>query len=176
MSIKKFKEYFKEQDEGFLVDEILTIYKTFETIKEYYDYKINYQNLDQIAQKYKRVLKKQLCPSRGFPELKYSIARRAISDFKKVCPNPYAIIDIQLTFVEYGVQCTLQYGDIDERFYNSMGSMFQKCLEDMQKYELLTAFEKRCHLIWEKTESMGWGFGDQITYLCDKFFQKSYVT
>ena len=49
-----------------------------------------------------------------FPELNYSVARKAISDFKKINSNPTAVIGLQLAYVEYGVECTLEYGDIDE--------------------------------------------------------------
>ncbi len=129
MNLKNFKKYLEEKDDEFLRDEILTLYKTFEVVREYYDFRIEPQSIDEIIQKYKAILEEQFCPARGFPELKYSIARKAISDFKKVCRDPVAIIDLQLTYVEYGVKCTLQYGDIDERFYSSMESMFRTSLE-----------------------------------------------
>ena len=151
-------------------DEILALYKTFDVVREYYDPRIEPQSIKEIAQKYKIILEEQLYPSRGFPELKYSIARKAISDFKKVCRDPAAIIDLQLTYVEYGVKCTLQYGDIDERFYSSMESMFHAFLEDMKDHGLLDMFAARCEEIQEKTAHMGWGFGIAVTDLYDEYF------
>ena len=170
MNLKNFKKYTQEKDDEFLRDEILTLYKTFDVVREYYDFRIEPQSIDEIIQKYKAILEEQFCPARGFPELKYSIARKAISDFKKVCCDPCAIIDLQLTYVEYGVKCTLQYGDIDERFYSSMESMFRASLEDMKEHGLLNMFETRCEEVQEKTSDIGWGFGDCVTDLFEEFF------
>jgi hypothetical protein len=170
VNLKKFKKYLEEKDDEFLRDEILTLYKTFDVVREYYDPRIEPQSINEIAQKYKTILEEQFYPSRGFPELKYSVVRKAISDFKKICRDPTAIIDLQLTYVEYGVKCTLQYGDIDERFYSSMESMFRSCLEDMEEHGLLDMFEERCGEIQEKTADMGWGFGIAVTDLYEEYF------
>jgi len=37
MNLKKFKKYLEEKDDEFLRDEILTLYKTFDVVREYYD-------------------------------------------------------------------------------------------------------------------------------------------
>ena len=163
----------KTQDEEWLRDELLTLYKAFESVREFYIPQIEPESTRQLIEKYKKILEKQFCPhssKRDFPELNYSIARKAISDFKKVNSNPCVVIDLQLTYVEYGVRCTLEYGDIDARFYDSMESMFRKTLKDMEKYELLDLFQKRCLVIQRDTSDLGWGFGDAITELCEEYF------
>lgn len=173
MSMKKFKDYLKTQDDESLRDELLTLYKTFEVVREFYTPRIEPSNIEKVIDKYKQVLEEQFCPQSAkwdFPELNYSVARKAISDFKKINSNPIAVIDLQLAYVEYGVECTLEYGDIDERFYNSMESMFRKTLKDMEEHGLLDLFEKRCLLIQQKTRDLGWGFGDAITELCEEYF------
>lgn len=173
MSMKKFKDYLKTQDDESLRDELLMLYKTFEVVREFYTPRIEPSNIEKVIDKYKQVLEEQFCPQSAkwdFPELNYSVARKAISDFKKINSNPTAVIDLQLAYVEYGVECTLEYGDIDERFYNSMESMFRKTLKDMEEHGLLDLFEKRCLLIQQKTRGLGWGFGDAITELCEEYF------
>jgi len=173
VSVKKFKEYLSTQDDDFLRDELLTLYKTFEVVSQFYAPRIEPLSADKVVEKYKKVLEEQFCPKSpkwDFPELNYSVARKAISDFKKVNSDPKAIIDLQLTYVEYGVECTLEYGDIDERFYNSMESMFRKTLKDMEEHGLLDLFEKRCLAIQHKTHDLGWGFGDAITELYEEYF------
>ena len=75
-----------------------------------------------------------------------------------------------MTYVEYGVECTLEYGDIDARFYDSMESMLRKSLEDMKSHDLLNTFKGRFSLIHKKTENMGWGFGDAISDLFEEFY------
>lgn len=173
MSIKKFKEYLNVQDDDFLRDELLTLYKAFEVVRQFYTPRIEPLDVEKVIQEYKEVLEEQFCPKSAkwdFPELDYLVARKAISDFKKVNSDPKAIIDLQLTYVEYGIKCTLEYGDIDERFYNSMESMFRKTLKDMEEHGLLGLFEKRCMAIQRQTRDLGWGFGDAITELCEEYF------
>ena len=174
MSMKKFKDYLKTQDDESLRDELLMLYKTFEVVREAYTPRIDPSNIEKVIDKYKQVLKEQFWPQsakRDLPKLNYSVARKAISDFKKINPNPMAIIDLQMTYVEYGVKCTLEYRDIDERFYISMESMFHKTLKDIKKNGLLDQFEKRCLEIQQKTRDLGWGFGAAITEICMEYFR-----
>lgn len=172
MTIKKLKEHFQKQEQESLLGEILTLYKTFDAVKEYYDSRLELTATHDISQRYKKILEEQFCPKKGFPELRYSVARKAISDFKKVSSNYLDVLDLQLTYVEYGVKCTLDYGDIDERFYNSMESMFEKTLKDMDEYGVLKTFQKRCLNIHTQTQWMGWGFGDAIESLYKDFFEE----
>lgn len=173
MNVKKFKEYLINQDDDFLRDELLTLYKTFEVVRQFYTPRIEPSDVEKVVQKYKEVLKEQFCPKSAkwdFPKLNYFVARKAISDFKKVNSDLKASIDLQLTYVEYGVKCTLEYGDIDERFYNSMESMFRKTLKDMEEHGLLDQFETRCLTIQRQTRDLGWGFGGAITELYEEYF------
>jgi hypothetical protein len=172
MTIKKLKEHFQNRDQESLLDEILGLYKTFNAVKEYYDSRLEPNAPHEISQRYKKILEEQFCPKKGFPELKYSVARKSISDFKKVCSDHLSVLDLQLTYVEYGVKCTLDYGDIDERFYNSMESMFEKTLKEMEEYGVLKNFQPRCFKIHKQTEWMGWGFGDAIKDLYNNYFEE----
>ncbi|HAB99599.1 MAG TPA: hypothetical protein DCE71_07250 [Parachlamydiales bacterium] len=176
MSVRKFKEYLNTQDDDFLRDELLTLYKTFDVVRQFYTPRIEPSDVEKVVQKYKEILEEQFCPKTAkwdFPELNYSVARKAISDFKKVNSDPKAIIDLQLTYVKYGVKCTLEYGDIDERFYNSMESMFHKALKDMDEHGLLDQFKTRCLTIQRQTRDLGWGFGDAVTELCEEYFSST---
>lgn len=100
MDIKKFKAFLKSQDEECLREELLTLYKTFNAVQEFYAPRIEPANIEKVVEKYKQILEKQFYPKKGFPSLNYSIARKAISDFKKITSDIAAIIDLQLTYVE----------------------------------------------------------------------------
>lgn len=49
MTIKKLKEYFQKQDTESLLDEIATLYKTFDVVKEYYDSRLQPAGPHEIA-------------------------------------------------------------------------------------------------------------------------------
>lgn len=170
MDIKKFKDFLRCQDEECLREELLTLYRTFNAVKEFYGPRVEPTNVEKVIEKYKQILEKQFYPKKGFPPLNYSIARKAISDFKKISSDITAIIDLQLTYVEYGVDCTLEYGDIDARFYDSMESMFRKTLKDAYENGFLDQFKDRFLDIQERAGDLGWGFGDAITELCEEYF------
>ena len=76
-------------------------------------------------------------------------------------------------YVENGVEFTCDYGDIDERFYNSMESMFESTLKFIQKNNLGKDFNTRCKKIVDDTDGIGWGFHDQLGYLYNLYFLHS---
>lgn len=170
MQIKKLREALRQRDPNDLRDDIIMLYRKFDLVRYYYDLQLNNNAADTLLKKYKKILEKQFFPKNGEPELKYSIARSAISEFKRVCNDHQATIDLELTFVEYGVKYTLEYGDINARFYHSMASMFQKALKDMEEEGLLDLYESRCRQILKNTEHLGWGFGDEVEYLYATYF------
>jgi len=71
-----------------------------------------------------------------------------------------------MTYVENGVRFTCEYGDIDERFYNSMESALEE-LADLLRgpgREVYPRFPDRLAKVEEKTNGIGWGFHD---FICD---------
>ena len=69
-------------------------------------------------------------------------------------------------YVETGVSYTDNYGDINERFYLSMESMFEKALKLIISNGLTVPFRVRCLNIVDDTADMGWGFHDQPYDTC----------
>ena len=49
-----------------------------------------------------------------------------------------------LYYVEMGVQFTNAYGDIDEAFYNSMESMYERAVKYIAQHGMCGHFEERC--------------------------------
>lgn len=90
--------------------------------------------------------------------MKLSIFRKAINDFKKLGPSQESLADLSLHFVENGVELTIQYGDIDENFYTSIGNTYSNALDLMDKNGLLDKFKKRAYKIVNDTDDIGWGF------------------
>lgn len=70
--------------------------------------------LNRITSQFKMV--------RGDVQLDLAEARRAIREYRKATQNLPGTIELMLTFVEYGTEFTLNYGDIDSRFYSSLSS------------------------------------------------------
>ena len=62
----------------------------------------------------------QFYPARGEAKLRFSEARKAINDYRKATGNLPGTTELLMTYVERGAEFTHKYGDIDQRFYNSV--------------------------------------------------------
>lgn len=164
ITLSHLKKYLKNCSQEELVNEISELFKKFPLVKEYYQIKIYPQSEEQVINKYKKVIEDEFFPSRGFGKARLSVAKKAISEYKKVSQTPLGLVDIMLFYVEQGVKFTKAYGDIDENFYISMEGMYEKAVKSINKYEFRDIFQKRCQKIVKDTSGMGWGFHDA---LCD---------
>jgi hypothetical protein len=119
-----------------------------------------------LAQPYRKIIKQVFNPDRGFPNLSLRSARKALNDFGKANANSEAIVDMMLYYVEQGVICTNEYGDINEAFYNSVEGVFEDAIALIKKTgnpELIEAFRLRIKRIVANTSGIGWGFHDFIS-------------
>jgi hypothetical protein len=73
-------------------------------------------------------------------------------------------------YVEIGVKYTDYYGDIDEAFYTSMESMYQRAVKFIIGESLGGEFQERCRKIVENTVNMGWGFHDGLADTYYEYF------
>lgn len=122
-----------------------------------------------VLEPYKAIIKKNICPDFPHP-IKTSVARKAISDYKKAIGHPHDLAELMVYYVECGVQFTLTYGDIDEPFYSSLESMFQQAVRFIKGCEksIIEAFLPRFQTIVHKTRNMGWGFHDFLADVLKK--------
>jgi hypothetical protein len=73
----------------------------------------------EALEKYRGKIVEQFFPSRGFGKLKLGEARKATG-------NLPGTVELLMTYVENGAKFTREFGDIDERFYNSVESVLEE--------------------------------------------------
>ncbi len=98
------------------------------------------------------------------PSLK--LARNALNDYKKVSGDQENSIDLMVFYVESGTELTLKYGDMWGAFYTSLENVYVDVLKTLAKPEnkhLIDKFKLRLKVLVEKTEDMGWGYGDTLS-------------
>ncbi|WP_028302373.1 DUF6155 family protein [Oceanospirillum beijerinckii] len=172
-TLTDLKKELRKKTQNELVEEIAHLYKTFSNVKEFYQ--TSFFNDDSaVLEKYKQIVQNEfIATGRSlFPKMRASVARKAISDYKKVSCSNIGIADIMLTYVESGVHCTNEYGDIDEPFYNSMESMYESALKYMVKEDLLLEFQDRAEDIVTNTSHCGWGFHDELNHLYHAYYRE----
>jgi len=121
---------------------------------------------ETLAQPYRKTIKQVFNPDRGFPSLSLRYARKALNDFRKASANSDAIVDMMLYYVEQGVICTNEYGDINEAFYNSLEGVFEDTIALIKKTgdpEMIEVFRSRVKRIVADTSGIGWGFHDFLS-------------
>jgi hypothetical protein len=170
LNLTSLKQYLKTRSHEELVTDISELFKKFELVKAYYQIKLYPEDETAVISKYKKIIENEFFPSRGYGKAKLAVAKKAITDYKRVSENPVNIADIMIFYVEQGVKFTKAYGDIDENFYISMENMYEKGIDWIIKYKLQNIFRERCQQIVKDTNGMGWGFHDGLKGIYSKFF------
>lgn len=113
---------------------------------------------------YKTLIRDAIYPDRNHP-IRLSEARKAISQYKKAVGDPLGELELMVYYVECGNQLTLDFGDIDEPFYNSMISMFANVVKKLQSCDESTnrRFVPRLHTVVQSADGIGWGYHDNLS-------------
>jgi hypothetical protein len=170
LSIATLKRFLKGRSREELVADIVELYGRFDPVRDYYHTRLAPDDDAYVVDKYKAIIKDEFFPARGFGDGRLSVARKAVSDYKKVSRSKASLADLMLYYVEVGVEYTNTYGDIDEAFYNSMESMYKRVVEYIVENEMQEEYEKRCRRIVEDTRGIGWGFHDGLRYIYEENF------
>lgn len=117
---------------------------------------------------YMQILEEQFFPKKGAPALDHSIIEKALSDFKKVCSDERVTLDLQLTYVEYGVRYCELNKYMDKQFINNMRNIFKNTLHDMKKIGVLQDFQERSVKIFLRATNIGWELHQAID--CYEYF------
>jgi hypothetical protein len=170
LTVRELRQHLAGKSQDDLISDIVTLFTKLDSVKDYYAMQIGGTHSDDLLNRYKAVIKQVFMPSRGHGSGRLSVARKAVTDYKKASVSPDGLADIMLYYVEMGVQFTLRYGDIDEPFYNSMEGMYEQALKQITAHKLQNFYESRCQKIVRDTNGMGWGFHDGLSDLYDTYF------
>jgi len=173
MSNQKLKKELNRLTKEQLIEQILDLYGKNKAVKEFYDFYLNPRNENELAVKYKKIIVKEFDVAR--PErsgLKYSVAKRAISDFRDLQPSPEALADVMLTLPECACEMTYTYGDFSEQFYDSAYNNYKSALAFMAKHNLLDDFKLRAEQCVKWASPCGYGFASDIAEVFYEFYQE----
>ncbi|AKB43999.1 DUF6155 family protein [Methanosarcina vacuolata] len=160
------KKALQNTDRKELINIIRDLYRYSEENRRYLLARsINTNAEPGILEAYREVIKNEFFPEKWHGTLRYSVAKKAISDYSKASGDFAGTMELMLFYVENGVEFTCKYGDIDEEFYQEIYSAFEEfCtrLETPEGKTLYAGFRERLLKIRRKTKGMAWGFGDGI--------------
>lgn len=118
----------------------------------------------ETLEAYRHKIVEQFYPKRGEGKLKMGEARKAIREYRKATGNVAGVAELLMTYVENSVRFTCEYGDIDERFYNSVESVLNELADLLrgEARELYPKFRERLANVEKLTDGIGWGFHDAV--------------
>ena len=166
----ELKRFLQQLSKEQLIDHILELSRSFPPVQDFFQAKVQPADDAAVRQKYKEAIEQEFFPRRGYGEARLSVARKAVSDYKKVAASEAGVADLMLYYVEAGVRFTNAYGDINERFYLSMERMYASALAHITKHGLEEEFKPRCARIVENTSHIGWGFHDTLSEIYGDHF------
>ena len=113
---------------------------------------------------YRGKIVEQFFPGRGDGKLKLGEARKAIRDYRKATGDIPGTAELLLTYVESGTRFTHEYGDMDERFYDSVESALDElaALLRGEARGMYPQFRSRLARVEQMTDGIGWGFHDFV--------------
>jgi hypothetical protein len=150
----------------------------FALIKDLYDASAANRNFIQARcnaeeggpalESYRKQVIEPFYPARGESKLKLGEARKAIREYRKATGNLPGTIELLLTYSETGAQFTNEYGDIDDRFYDSLCSALDELAALVMKVEgAWESVSERMEKLARVTNGMGWGYGDHVNGVVD---------
>ena len=169
MKLNELKKNLNQASKENLIKQISDLFKKNAFVKDYYTIKYDEEQSLAVLARYKDIIENEFLPDRGFGKARLSVAKKAITDFKKLSGNKEQIADIMLYYVEIGVAFTTTYGDIDGPFYTSMEGMYEQAVKYIVDAGLESLFIDRCLDVVNDTKGMGWGFHDGLRITFDDY-------
>lgn len=166
MTLTELKKELKTLENSELVEIISNLYKSNDKVKDFLNMRfIGEKYQYDVLEKYKKKMYDEFFPKnmRKMPSLK--TAKGLITDFKKIGSNGM-LLDLMLYYVECGNEFTNEFGDIDGAFYDSLCSVFNQFVDQLNSNgteDLYLNFKRRIeNLVWSSS-NIGWGYGDFIS-------------
>ena len=107
-------------------------------------------------------------------EIDWDLAERVISNYRLASGDDEGLAELLVYYVEVANQFTLDYGDIDEGYYESVEESFQTAVDHLlsMKKTQIDKFKKRLKNVVDSTKDIGWGYHDTLTDIFYVAFEK----
>jgi hypothetical protein len=121
---------------------------------------------EQSLEPYRKIISESLYPDvyKNKP-IKLSMGRKAISDYFKATKDHLGQLELMVHYLETGNQFTVDFGDIDEKFYSSLESMFGRIISSLrnQSKDVHAIYHPRLENVVASARNIGWGYYDYIS-------------
>ncbi len=154
-----------------IIEVVLELYDNMKPVKEYFEFYLS-PNEKEMLERYRAVIVAEFYPSgrNGFPKTRFSVAKKAISDFRNLKPAPELLADLMLTLPELACKLAYECGGMTEQYSISTPNNFKVALEYMRKNNLLNRFKPRCQDCLNYASNCGYGLEDDISEIYHAYY------
>jgi hypothetical protein len=172
MSKSTLKKHLQTLNKDQIIEVVLEIYSNMKPVREYFEYYLS-PNEKEMLEKFRQIITKEFSTEweHSEPKLRFSVAKKAISDFRILKPSPELLADLMLTLAEHSCKITYEFGDMTEQYYNSAATNFEIALIFIESNGLLENFKPRCLDCVKWASNSGYGFADEIYDLYYSFYE-----
>jgi hypothetical protein len=172
MSKSTLKKHLQTLSKDQIIETVLELYGNMKPVKEYFEFYMN-PNEKEMLEKYRTIITKEFATEwkHSEPKLRFSVAKKAISDFRNLKPAPELLADLMLSLPEMACKFTYEFGDMTEQYYNSAATNFEIVLIYLESNGLLKNFKLRCEDCVKWASTSGYGFADEISDLYYSFYE-----
>ena len=157
----KSKQFVNRLSKEEVVNVVMEHYDARKEARDYLDYFANPNESNEL-EKFKKIVIKEFDDdiSRD-PQCRFSVCRKALSDFKKLAPSADTLAEAMVFYVERVYEFSFCAGDLWEQYYDSAISNFRLTLKYLLKNNLLESMMPRIVQIVAWSWPCGYGFHDE---------------
>jgi hypothetical protein len=169
-SWKDVKAVLSEKDKAELLKLIADLYSSSSENKAFIQsrYSLGGKSLEP----YRTIISESLYPDvyKNRP-ISLSVGKKAIADYFKATKDKAGQLELMVHYLECGNQFTVDFGDIDEQFYSSLESMFNRVLTALgaQPNNVQEQYLARLESVVSSAKNIGWGYYDYISDIFEEF-------
>lgn len=171
-SWKEIKVILEKSEEKELLSLIKDLYSLNKDNKHFVHARLFHD--ESSLEPYKKIIEDAVYPDiyKKNSRIRLSDGKKAIREYKAASKDPNNILELMVFFIECGNNLTINVGDIDEQFYDSLCNMFDdvlKLLKDSEQ-EVVDRFRPRLQNVVNDAQGIGWGYFDYINDVFHRAF------
>jgi len=167
---KDVKTILVDQEKSELMKLIADLYSSSAENKSFINSR--YSVCGQTLEPYKNIISDALYPDvyKNKP-IRLPVGKKAITDYFKATKDKIGQLELMVHYLETGNQFTVEFGDIDEQFYSSLESMFERILTELKKQptDFQEKYFSRLEDVVFSARNIGWGYYDYISNIFDEY-------
>ncbi len=162
MSKAKLKRHLLSLPKEEIVEIMLDLYGASKEAHAWLEFYLEPDSRAEL-EKYKTAVRSQFYGRNGAPKNPgFRECNKLVNAFKKLVPDPVAIADLMLFYVEQGCSLTAQFGDYEEPFYTAVANNFNKAVRFIAENGLLPDYAPRMKRIIKSVQCCGHRFPDGL--------------